>query len=284
MRSAGLPITCAVLCALAAGCDKSVYRGGGAGAAEPSAPPFYLVSVAPPDGALDVPSNAVVTACFSRAPAAGAVSGLTFRLIDEESGAEVPADIAPPGIAAGPCYRLAPKAPLALPRRRYRVEISPCIAAADGARLDVDRSTAPCTSRFTTGAIPDTYAPYFFFYQHRAEAVSASAIALSWFPAIDPAGGSPFHRLRYAVYQGPSADAIGYDRPVLLTLPGTLQCVVGGLEPATDYCFVIRPRDEAGNEDDNTVAVGARTFFAADTTRIALLYTADVFGNLEPCG
>ena len=207
-----------------------------------------------------------------------------FRLIDEESGAEVPADIAPPGIAAGPCYRLAPKAPLALPRRRYRVEISPCIAAADGARLDVDRSTAPCTSRFTTGAIPDTYAPYFFFYQHRAEAVSASAIALSWFPAIDPAGGSPFHRLRYAVYQGPSADAIGYDRPVLLTLPGTLQCVVGGLEPATDYCFVIRPRDEAGNEDDNTVAVGARTFFAADTTRIALLYTADVFGNLEPCG
>jgi len=284
MRRAWFPITCGFLCALAAGCDKSVYRGGGGGTAEPAAPPFYLVSVSPPNGALDVRPDAVVTACFSRAPATGAVTGLTFRLIDEESGAEVPADVAPANVAAGACYRLAPRAPLALPERRYRIEISPCIAAADGARLDIGLSTAPCTCRFTTGAIPDTYAPYFFFYAHRAAAVSASAISLAWFPAVDPAGGSPSSRLRYAVYQGPSPDAIGYDRPAVLTLPGALQCIVGGLEAATDYFFVIRPRDEAGNEDDNTVAVGARTFLAADTTEIALLYTADVFGNLEPCG
>ena len=286
MRHAVIPITFVLALACTASCDKSVYRGGG-NTAGPAVAPFLLVSVDPPDGARDAQADTVISACFSRPPDPALVTSLTFRLVDEELGVEVAADIAPAGApegAAAACYELRPKAPLALPEHPYRIELSPCIAAADGTRLDTAHSAVPCTNRFATGALPDVDPPHFFYYAHRAAALSATAIALAWFPAVDREGGSPPSELRYAVYQGTDPGAIAYDRPAALTLPGTLQCVVGGLAPNTEYFFVIRPRDEAGNEDDNTVSASARTFLAAETTELTLLYTADVFANLEPCG
>ncbi len=286
MRHAVIPITFALALAFTAGCDKSVYRGGGT-ASTPAATPFLLVSVSPPDGARGVEADAVVAACFSRPPDPALVTSLAFRLVDEELGAEVAADIVPAGAAGGAaatCYELRPKAPLALPGYAYRIELSPCIRAADGTALDTARSAVPCTSRFTTGALPDVDPPHFFFFAHKAAALSATAIALAWFPAFDREGGSTANELRYAVYQGTAPNDITYDRPAALTLPGALQCLVGGLAPNTEYFFVIRPRDEAGNEDDNTVVVSARTFLASETTELTLLYTADVSANLEPCG
>ena len=269
-----------------AGCTKTAYQGPAPsdGATPPPKPPaLLLLDLSPRDGASDVPVDTAIEAVFSRAPDPATVTSVTFALIDEVAGVPVPADVAQaPGDAAR--FVLTPRRALDAPSHPYLVRIEPCIAAADGARLDVIASPVALTTRFTTGRAPDTTPPRFFFYAHRAEAVGPTAIKLAWFPAVDAEGGSPMHKLRYAIYMGPAADAIDTTQRRALTEPGAAATTISGLTPGTTYHFIIRPVDEAGNEDDNTVTVSAHTWVEAETTDLTLLYTADVFSMLEPCG
>ena len=272
------------------GCDKAVYYG--PPAPEPPTPqplsqPLLLLSITPRDGAEDVPADTAVEARFSRALAPSTVTAATFRLVDEASGDLVPAGITavdegsnePPTL-----FRLVPDAALKVPHCRYRIEVTEDIAATDGIPLDLTLSPAATPCHFVTQGLPDIEPPRFFFYDVRAAPVSATAIRLWWFPALDNPDGTLPYRLVYALYQGETADGIEYERPVAVTLPGETEHVVGGLTPNTPYYFVVRPIDEAGNEDDNTVVVTANTWMAAEETELTVLYSADVFGTLEPCG
>jgi hypothetical protein len=278
--------------ALLAGCGKATYHPPSApqpaDPLTPAAEPLLLLAVDPPHGSTGVPEDVVIRAQFSRAPDPDTVTAATFRLIDESSGSEVPGRVgALPGRPGEPAtwFSFVPREQLLGNSHPYRMELDPSIAAPDGALLDLEFSSVTLPSRFRTRGRPDTEAPRFFHYSARASAVSASAIRLSWFPALDVnEGGTHWRDLVYAIYQGLAADVVALDFPVAVTAPGAFEYTVGNLEPATAYYFIIRPRDAAGNEDDNRVVLSARTWVAADTTEVTVLYTADVFGTLEPCG
>ena len=92
------------------------------------------------------------------------------------------------------------------------------------------------------------------------------------------------YMLYYAIYMGEVPDAINFTQPVAVTDPLETSRTIGGLSPSTTYYFVVHPIDEVGNEDPNPYVVSERTFLAEESTDVTILYSADVFGILEPCG
>ncbi len=276
--------------ALPVGCEKASYYG--SPAPQPPVPQpvesILLTAVEPPDGAVDVAEDVVIQARFSRAPDPATVTTQTFRLIDGETkvpvdGAVVPVEEVPGEPAT--LYRFLPEAPLKVPSHPYRIEVGSEIAAPDGTTLDLELSPILMPCCFVTRTAVDTVPPHFFANggQH-AVAVSPMAIKLTWWPAFDNAGGTPPGLIHYAIYMGPGAEHIDFLGPVAVTTPGATAYTVSGLMPNTEYAFVIHPIDAAGNEDDNTEVVSARTWLSTGTTELTLLYSSDVFGTLEPCG
>ena len=279
-----------IMLVLSAGCEKAAYYGPPPPeppAVQPLNEPLFVVSVTPADGAEDVSCDACIEVRFSRPPDPATVTGASFVLVDEITDAVVPGSVEPAaGDPAEPAtaYRLTPAEPLAVPHHPYRIELTETIAAPDGTALDLELSLVSTPCRFVTEGEPDTEPPWFFYYDVHAEAIGPTAVRLRWFPALDNPGGTPSYRLTYAIYLGTAPDAIDFTQPAAVTQPMETSQTVGGLNPNTTYYFVVHPVDESGNEDDNTIVVSAHTWLPADTTELTILYSADVFGSLEPCG
>ena len=273
---------------LVAGCEKAVYYGQPPPEPgdEPAEESLLLVSLVPGHGATEVPEDVTVEARFSLPPDPASVTTATFRLFDVSANRQVAsgveAVVEEPG-ASPTLFRLTPAAPLRVSQRSYRIEFAPGIITDDGLPLDLDASAVVTPARFTTRGPPDTLPPHFFYYNVHARAISATAIELSWFPALDEAG-TPMYMLYYAIYMGEVPDAINFTQPVAVTDPLETSRTIGGLSPSTTYYFVVHPIDEVGNEDPNPYVVSERTFLAEESTDVTILYSADVFGILEPCG
>lgn len=257
--------------------------GGEGGNSAPSPEPLLLQSVDPSNEAVGILPEAVVEARFSRPPDPAAVDRESFALLDG-AGSAVEGSIEPveeePGKTSA-LYRLTPFAPLKTPECEYRIRFDEKrIRTSDGAALDLSRSPAGSTFRFFTRKEIDDDPPYFFFFERTAAAESPTAIRLTWWPAIDPPGGTPQDRLRYAVYGGRDPGGIDFSKAAVLSEPGATSLRIEELEPDAAYSFVIRARDEAGNEDGNREVLSARTW----PQDLTIIYTGDVCAFLEPCG
>lgn len=90
-----------------------------------------------------------------------------------------------------------------------------------------------------------------------ATADSTSAITISWSAATDDTSAAS--AIVYDIYQATSAGGQSYSSPSYTTTAGATSYQVTGLSSLTDYYFVVRARDEAGNSDGNTTEVTART-------------------------
>ncbi|MDY0004890.1 MAG: fibronectin type III domain-containing protein, partial [Polyangia bacterium] len=108
-----------------------------------------------------------------------------------------------------------------------------------------------------------------------ATGASASRIDLAWSAASDDttAPGD----IVYDIYQASASGGQSYGTPNYTTAPGATSFPVTGLGPATTYYFVVRARDQAGNQDNNVVERSASTSDTADVTppTFAGLATAD---------
>ncbi len=104
-----------------------------------------------------------------------------------------------------------------------------------------------------------------------AVAASTSTIDLAWNAASDNI--SPQPSIVYLVYMSATPGGENFASPTFETAPGAISYQVGGLSPNTNYCFVVRSRDEAGNVDGNVVERCAITLSPPDVT-------PPVFGGL----
>ncbi len=93
----------------------------------------------------------------------------------------------------------------------------------------------------------DTTAPT--FSGAASATVAGDDMEVCWPPASDDV--SEATALRYAVYWGHAAGAEDYRWTRFVTDPGASCTTIRGAAPDQTYCFVVRARDEAGNEDDN---------------------------------
>ncbi len=271
-------------------CSKSSYEGPAVVVDNPQEDPetpLYVVSIAPPDGADDRAPDTVIEVVFSLPPAAATLTGGTFSVVDSETETAVKGDVLPvigQVDEAPKRFQFVPDEPLRTPAVSYRIELSPCIRTEGGKFLDLEQSNVPVPSTFTTGKTPDLQAPRFTIPLLSATAVGPTSIELSWPPALDPDNRTLPPNIYYVVYSGASPDAINYEVPASVTLPGASGCTVTGCEPNTSYWFIVHPVDEAGNEDDNTIILSAKTFLPEESQELTVLYSADVFATLEPCG
>lgn len=86
--------------------------------------------------------------------------------------------------------------------------------------------------------------------------VVEEGILLEWYPAAD--AETPRANLVYVAYVGVGDGPVDLSRRVAVSLPGADSLLITGLKPA-DYRFVVRVRDEDGNEDTNIAAVRVST-------------------------
>ncbi len=101
----------------------------------------------------------------------------------------------------------------------------------------VRRSTAP-------PAGPDLGPPVFYGLQSAQPGQGCGVVALSWLPAVEECSGP----VLYDVYRS-ADDAYFYPGP--LSYLGTTTATTfedSGLAPYTDYWYIVRARDQAGNE------------------------------------
>ena len=85
---------------------------------------------------------------------------------------------------------------------------------------------------------------------------SMTSIMLSWDPAVDDF--TPAAELRYLIYYSTSSGGETFSHYSEISDPGATSFEVTGLDVNTDYYFVVRGRDGAGNSDSNTVEMKAR--------------------------
>ena len=129
-----------------------------------------------------------------------------------------------------------------------------------------DASGNPLTETiisFTTGTVADTTSPT-FAGATGATADSSTAITISWNAGSDDTTTSG--SLVYDIYQSISTGGQNYTTATATSSAGATSYQVTGLTASTQYFFVVRARDEAGNRDTNTTEVNATTSAAADTT------------------
>ncbi len=107
----------------------------------------------------------------------------------------------------------------------------------------------------TTGA--DTKAPTFAGATKAAPA-GAAEVKLSWAAAKDNL--TPAEAIQYIVYFGLAGGAVDLETPFAVSAPGAKSIVVKGLPLAdTEYYFIVRALDAAGNQDDNIIEVSAES-------------------------
>jgi chitodextrinase len=118
--------------------------------------------------------------------------------------------------------------------------------------------------------------------------MSRHTTALSWIAATDNATASS--RIIYAIYESDVAGGEDFATPLLITDPGATSVTIEGLTYATHY-FVVRARDRAGNEEQNTseVQVAPKTSFAIDvqpifteSCAVQICHTVGVDGTNPP--
>jgi len=264
-----------------AGCRDAKLRS--ASPSSPVVPPASLLvsSVEPRDGATGIDEKTTIRIRFSRAVDATTITAATFHVFDETLGRAVDGTIAIEGPSV---ITFVPRDAFRTPSVWHRIELEPCIRAADGGGLDGAHSPARIPSRFRTREAPDADPPYFFFFMRDAQAIGPTAVRLEWFPAVDAGYRTTPAEMAYAIYVGRPPEPVDLVAPHTVVDRGATAAVVRGLEPDTVYSFIVRARDLAGNEDDNEVAVAARTLPADAPLGLTILWSADVAANLEPCG
>lgn len=89
-----------------------------------------------------------------------------------------------------------------------------------------------------------------------ATTLQAITIGVTWNAATDDV--SVPANITYDVFESTAPGAFDFTKP-FATVTGADTAVVPSLMTSTTYYFVCRARDEAGNEDDNTVEVSATT-------------------------
>jgi hypothetical protein len=82
-----------------------------------------------------------------------------------------------------------------------------------------------------------------------ASTMSDTRIALTWDPATDNLTAQA--RISYAVYVGARSGAEDFSKPFAIVPAGSGGALMSELTPGAPYFFVVRARDEAGNEDKN---------------------------------
>lgn len=102
----------------------------------------------------------------------------------------------------------------------------------------------------------DTELPSFAGVTKVEPAAQASA-EVFWEPASDDL--TPDDALLYVVYAGETEDEIDLRLPVGVSLPGATSTVVSMPRPETEYFFVVRARDAAGNSDENEKPVSGQS-------------------------
>jgi len=90
-----------------------------------------------------------------------------------------------------------------------------------------------------------------------AKTTSDTRITLAWDPATDDVTDSA--RISYVVYAGSKKGGEDFSTPFAIVPAGSGGALMSQLTPGTPYYFVVRARDEAGNEDKNTVEASAVT-------------------------
>jgi hypothetical protein len=102
---------------------------------------------------------------------------------------------------------------------------------------------------------PDVVAPVFGGCTS-ATLTSAVAAAVAWQPATDDT--SPQANLTYDVFLSKTAGQYDFTQPFVSVLAQT-EVLIPALSASTRYYFVCRAKDQAGNEDTNTVEVSLVT-------------------------
>ncbi len=122
-------------------------------------------------------------------------------------------------------------------------------------------------------ATPDITPPTFTGLAS-ANAVSTTQIDLDWTTTAATDDVTISSNIEYLIYVSLTQGGENFTIPSFITSPGTTTYSVTGLSPTTDYYFVVRARDEAGNVDSNIVEYLAQTLTPADTS-------LPVFGGLD---
>ncbi len=136
----------------------------------------------------------------------------------------------------------------------------PAPAGTSGTRVNVAVGTAAGLTTTAVGAYgyDVTGTPPTFAGVTSAVTVSGFAVDLRWAAASDNVAQAS--KIRYAVYIGAVTGFISTSPPpAFITDAGTTWFTAGGLGPNGTYFFVVRARDEMGNEDTNTTELSATT-------------------------
>jgi hypothetical protein len=129
-------------------------------------------------------------------------------------------------------------------------------------------------STVVSGAtVNDTTNPTFAGLVSATQA-GATSIDLAWAAASDNVSSAA--QIVYDIYQATSAGGQNFASPSYTTSAGDTGYTVLGLNPITAYYFVVRARDQAGNDDTNTTERSATT--AADTTAPSFAGVTNISG------
>jgi hypothetical protein len=124
------------------------------------------------------------------------------------------------------------------------------VVRAEDAYGNEETNTAEATATPTLSS--DSVAPTFGGLNSANDANTDGAVTLAWSAATDPS--TP---ITYNVYVATSSGGQDYfAAPYSTTTSGT-GTTVSGLSNSTEYFFVVRAKDSAGNEDTNTVEFSA---------------------------
>jgi chitodextrinase len=100
--------------------------------------------------------------------------------------------------------------------------------------------------------VPDVTPPAFAGITLSSISVTSTTFTLPWAPATDNVTSSA--NMVYQIYQASTPCGENFTTPSYTTAPGATSFTVTGLNTSsTDYYFVVRARDAAGNTDTNTV-------------------------------
>lgn len=127
----------------------------------------------------------------------------------------------------------------------------------------------------TTAASPDVTPPTFAGLA-TASATTDQTIDLSWTAATDDY--APADQILYDIYLSSAPGGETYLSPSFTTTPGATSFTVTGLSPSTPSYVVVRARDQAGNQEHNTVEKSATTLADTIPPTFAGLVTATPVG------
>lgn len=122
------------------------------------------------------------------------------------------------------------------------------VVRAEDTAGNIDQNTNERSA--TTGSSADAGAPTFGGLV-LIEARNATTLYVAWDPATDDATSE--ENLVYDIYVAQELGTQNFMVPTLSTEPGATNSLINGLVPETTYYVVVRARDLAGNQDENTI-------------------------------